>query len=153
MLKKKKKPNIIRTKHNTKKMVHEISRRVHKAAYKRCAFPNQADAHHLPSLIYTMMARVPQSSSSSPSSSCSDIVVDRRTEAFTIWMKSLIFNGNGCTAFNSNGDMIFRIDNYNSKHNHEVFLMDAKGQVVASILKRVRIFPSFHRYQFIFHVW
>lgn len=125
---------------------------MHKAAYKRCAFPNQAFAHHFPSLIYTMIAKVhPQSSSSS--SSYANIVEDRHAVALTIWMKSLIFNGNGCTAFNSNGDMVFRVDNYSCRHNHEVYLMDAKGQVVASLFKRVRILPCFHRYQYIFHVW
>ena len=36
-------------------------------------------------------------------------------ESFTIWMKSLVFNTNGCTVFDSKGNIIYRVDNYNSK--------------------------------------
>ncbi|KAF6167117.1 hypothetical protein GIB67_041372 [Kingdonia uniflora] len=54
-------------------------------------------------------------------------------------MKSLVFRGNGCTVFDSKGDIVYRIDNYEHKCNEEVYLMDLQGKVVVSILKRVSI--------------
>ncbi|KAF5206174.1 Lurp-one-related [Thalictrum thalictroides] len=51
-------------------------------------------------------------------------------------MKSIILNGNGCTVFNANGDIIYRIDNYNCKCNTEVYLMDLRGSVLFTILKK-----------------
>ncbi|KAJ8774269.1 hypothetical protein K2173_009700 [Erythroxylum novogranatense] len=64
-----------------------------------------------------------------------------RRETFTIWMKSLILNGNGCTVFDANGQVVYRVDNYNSKCSNEVQLMDLKGDVVCTILrKRVKLF-------------
>ncbi|GAA0163144.1 hypothetical protein LIER_19087 [Lithospermum erythrorhizon] len=57
-------------------------------------------------------------------------------ETFTIWMKSLVFNGNGCTAYNSKGEISFRIDNYQEKcRNREIYLMDSNGKVIFSIQK------------------
>ncbi|KAG9141196.1 hypothetical protein Leryth_001678 [Lithospermum erythrorhizon] len=57
-------------------------------------------------------------------------------ESFTIWMKSLVFNGNGCTAYNSKGEISFRIDNYQEKcRNSEIYLMDSNGKVLFSIQK------------------
>ncbi|GAA0155747.1 hypothetical protein LIER_13406 [Lithospermum erythrorhizon] len=71
---------------------------------------------------------------SSISSSCPYITSTRET--FTIWMKSLVFNGNGCTAYNSKGEIAFRIDNYQEKCcNSEIYLMDSNGQVLFSIEK------------------
>ncbi|KAG9459783.1 hypothetical protein H6P81_004291 [Aristolochia fimbriata] len=49
-------------------------------------------------------------------------------ESFTIWMKSLVFNGRGCTVFDSRGEIVYRIDNYNQKHGDTVFLMDLRGR-------------------------
>ncbi|KAG9141186.1 hypothetical protein Leryth_001679 [Lithospermum erythrorhizon] len=57
-------------------------------------------------------------------------------ESFTIWMKSLVFNGNGCTAYNSKGEISFRIDNYQERcRNREIYLMDPNGKVLFSIQK------------------
>ncbi|KAK8641925.1 hypothetical protein V6N13_011293 [Hibiscus sabdariffa] len=49
-------------------------------------------------------------------------------ESFTIWMKSLILNGKGCTVFDSNGQIVYRVDNYHCKCSHEVYLMDITGK-------------------------
>ncbi|PHT32282.1 hypothetical protein CQW23_28619 [Capsicum baccatum] len=56
-------------------------------------------------------------------------------ETFTILMKSLVYHGNGCTVFNSKGEIIFRVDNYQERNSNEVFLMDLCGQVLFSIKK------------------
>lgn len=61
-----------------------------------------------------------------------------KQETFTLWMKSLVLNGKGCTAFDSNGQIAYRVDNYNSSQRDEAHLMDQKGNVLFTILKRVR---------------
>ncbi|XP_022867207.1 protein LURP-one-related 11-like, partial [Olea europaea var. sylvestris] len=58
-------------------------------------------------------------------------------ETFTIWMKSLVFHGNGCTVFNSKGEVVFRVDNYQTRHSSEVFLMDFNGEVLFSMKRKV----------------
>ncbi|KAK6773278.1 hypothetical protein RDI58_028516 [Solanum bulbocastanum] len=84
------------------------------------------------------------SSSSSSSSSC---YVTSTRETFTIWMKSLVYHGNGCTVFNSKGDIVFRVDNYQERNSNEVFLMDLSGQVLFSIKKeRLRLLGRWSGY-------
>ncbi|GKE51165.1 LURP-one-related 11-like protein [Tanacetum coccineum] len=46
------------------------------------------------------------SSSSSFSSSSSSTYVSSKQECFTIWMKSLVYNSHGCTAYNSKGEIV-----------------------------------------------
>ncbi|KAI3727598.1 hypothetical protein L6452_16216 [Arctium lappa] len=70
-------------------------------------------------------------SSSSSSSSCSN-----EQETYTIWMKSLVMNSNGYTVYDSKGNVVFRIDNYDSKNRSEVYLMDLRGNVVCTILRK-----------------
>nr|XP_043638576.1 protein LURP-one-related 11-like [Erigeron canadensis] len=71
------------------------------------------------------------SSSSSSSSFCSS-----QRETYTVWMKSLVLNSNGYTVYDSNGKVVFRIDNYDSKCSSEVYLMDLQGRVVCTILRK-----------------
>ncbi|XP_058078678.1 protein LURP-one-related 11-like [Magnolia sinica] len=61
-----------------------------------------------------------------------------KREIFTIWMKSLVFNGNGCTIFDSDGQIIYRIDNYDNKGSDEVYLMDLRDKILFTILRKVR---------------
>lgn len=96
---------------------------------------------------FISMARIyPQSpsssSSSSPPSSPSSYMTSKR-ETFTVWMKSLVYHGNGCTVFDSNGEIVYRIDNYNTKCSREVHLMDLHGRVLFSIRQKVRFFLCF----------
>ncbi|XP_016480999.1 protein LURP-one-related 4-like [Nicotiana tabacum] len=87
-----------------------------------------------------------QQSSSSPSSSSSPYVTSIR-ETFTIWMKSLVFHGNGCTVFNSKGEIVFRVDNYQESCRDEVCLMDLKGQVLFSIKReKLRVLGRWNGY-------
>lgn len=74
-------------------------------------------------------------------------------ETFTIWMKSLVFHGNGCTVYNSRGEVAFRVDNYQKKCSRKVLLMDSSGQVLFSLHTKVRKkkrFISVFIYLFIF---
>ncbi|XP_047966600.1 protein LURP-one-related 3-like [Salvia hispanica] len=61
-------------------------------------------------------------------------------EIFTVWMKSLVINGNGCTVFNSQGDVVFRVDNYQTKSTTETLLMNLHGQVLFSIRRKKLVF-------------
>ncbi|VFQ78757.1 unnamed protein product [Cuscuta campestris] len=63
-------------------------------------------------------------------------------------MKSLVFHGNGCTVFDSNGDIVYRIDNYNRKCSREVHLMDLHGRVLFSIRqKKLSVFGGWNGYR------
>ncbi|KAK9202946.1 hypothetical protein WN943_013199 [Citrus x changshan-huyou] len=68
-----------------------------------------------------------------------------KRESFTVWMKSLVMQGNGCTVFNENGEIVYRIDNYDNKGGNEVYLMDLRGNVLFTILRRVRVFGRLWR--------
>ncbi|KAL2547526.1 Protein LURP-one-related 11 [Forsythia ovata] len=71
-------------------------------------------------------------------------------ETFTIWMKSLVFHGNGCTVFNSKGEVVFRVDNYQTRHSSEVFLMDINGVVLFSMKrKKLQMFGCWEGYKWI----
>ncbi|XP_009619464.4 protein LURP-one-related 4-like [Nicotiana tabacum] len=62
-------------------------------------------------------------------------------------MKSLVFHGNGCTVFNSKGDIVFRVDNYQESCRNEVCLMDLNGQVLFSIKReKLRMFGRWNGY-------
>ncbi|KAK3034590.1 hypothetical protein RJ639_033836 [Escallonia herrerae] len=66
---------------------------------------------------------------------CSAYMTSKR-ESFTIWMKSLVFQGNGCTVFDSNLDIVYRVDNYDEKCSTEVNLMDLRGKVLFTIRRK-----------------
>lgn len=70
-----------------------------------------------------------------PSTSC---YLTSNQETFTIWMKSLVLSGKGCTVFDANGQIVYRVDNYNCKCSNEVYLMDIKGKVLFTILRKVQ---------------
>ncbi|XP_062209241.1 protein LURP-one-related 11-like [Phragmites australis] len=57
-------------------------------------------------------------------------------EVFTIWMKSLVLNGSGCTVYDSAGCIVYRVDNYSARRTADVCLMDLSGTVVLQILKK-----------------
>ncbi|XP_039049210.1 protein LURP-one-related 11-like [Hibiscus syriacus] len=57
-------------------------------------------------------------------------------ETFTIWMKSLVLSGKGCTVFDSNGQIVYRVDNYHCKCSHEAYLMDITGKVLFTIRRQ-----------------
>lgn len=75
-------------------------------------------------------------STDSVSSSSSETSWKR--ESFTVWMKSLVMQGNGCTVFNENGAVVYRMDNYDTKSSKKVYLMDRQGKLLFTILKKVK---------------
>ncbi|KAF1869568.1 hypothetical protein Lal_00017143 [Lupinus albus] len=71
-----------------------------------------------------------------------------KQEIFTLWMKSLLLNGKGCTLFDSNGQIVYRVDNYNCKSFEEVHLMDQQGNTLFTILrKQYNIFRFWEGYR------
>lgn len=64
-------------------------------------------------------------------------------ETFTIWMKSLLYHAYGCTVFNSKGEIVYRVDNYDNKCSNEVHLMDLRGEILFTIRQKVSIINLF----------
>ncbi|XP_057775774.1 protein LURP-one-related 4-like [Salvia miltiorrhiza] len=93
------------------------------------------------------MARVhpnPSANTCSSSSSSSE------KETFTIWMKSLVCHGNGCTVFNSDGDVVFRVDNYQQRCSSKAFLMDSAGNILFSLnRKKLGLFGDWEGFKWI----
>lgn len=60
----------------------------------------------------------------------------------TVWKKSLLFNCNGFTVFDANGNLAFRVDNYmtGSGNKGEILLMDAPGNPLLTIRRKVYIY-------------
>ncbi|KAK3136000.1 hypothetical protein QOZ80_5BG0426450 [Eleusine coracana subsp. coracana] len=60
----------------------------------------------------------------------------------TVWRKSLLFNCDGFTVFDANGDLAFRVDSYGSpgRRRAEVVLMDVAGKPLLTVRrKRLRL--------------
>lgn len=55
----------------------------------------------------------------------------------TVWKKSLLFNSDGFTVFDANGDLVFRVDNYAAGNKGEVVLMDAAGHSLLTLRRKV----------------
>jgi uncharacterized protein YxjI len=51
-------------------------------------------------------------------------------------MKSLVFNGSGCTVYTPDGAVAFRVDNYSCRGGREVFFMDRAGNTVLRIRRK-----------------
>ncbi|XP_044353922.1 protein LURP-one-related 11-like [Triticum aestivum] len=88
------------------------------------------------------MAKIqPLAAAASPSSSDDQ----RSQQAYTVWMKSLVFNGNGCTVYGLDGAVAFRVDNYGCRGGREVFFMDRAGNALVRI--RRKGFGIFRRWE------
>ncbi|KAK1353334.1 Tubby C-terminal-like domain-containing protein [Heracleum sosnowskyi] len=71
-----------------------------------------------------------------PSTSSCTATTISSANMYTIWMKSLVVNGNGYTVYDSNGKVVYRIDNYDIKCRNEVYLMDLQGNVLCTISRK-----------------
>ncbi|XP_017232128.1 protein LURP-one-related 11 [Daucus carota subsp. sativus] len=67
-------------------------------------------------------------------------------KTYTIWMKSLVANGNGFTVYDSCGRVVYRIDNYSKKSCRQVYLMDLHGNVLFSMFQKVFGFGQWNGY-------
>ncbi|CAN8245366.1 unnamed protein product [Cochlearia groenlandica] len=87
------------------------------------------------------MARVfPQAAISSP-------YMSTERETFTVWMKSLVYQTNGLTVYNSNGEITYRVENY-EKSSKEVHIMDLYGNIIFTIRrKKLWLFGSWNVYR------
>ncbi|CAO2840338.1 unnamed protein product [Amaranthus hypochondriacus] len=92
--------------------------------------------HHLATPSQTPLSLDQPSTSHDPHPSSSSSTSNTHGEIFTIWMKSLILGGKGCTVFDSKGQVVYRVDNYSSKCCDQVYLMDSKGHVILTILRK-----------------
>ncbi|KAI3911500.1 hypothetical protein MKW98_010387 [Papaver atlanticum] len=63
-------------------------------------------------------------------------ISDREVEVLTVWKKSLLFNCNGFTVFDTKGNLVFRVDNYRAGNKTEIFLMDASGKTLLTIRRK-----------------
>ncbi|KAL9242830.1 hypothetical protein vseg_016790 [Gypsophila vaccaria] len=83
----------------------------------------------------------------SSSSNNNSVDLFEEKEKYTIWMKSLVLSSNGCTIYDSNGNLAYRIDNYDTKCSSQVYLMDRKGKVLCTLLrKKLRLNEQWNGY-------
>ncbi|MCL7043740.1 hypothetical protein MKW94_015228 [Papaver nudicaule] len=63
-------------------------------------------------------------------------ISDRQLEVLTVWKKSLLFNCNGFTVYDTKGNLLFRVDNYQSGSRKEIVLMDGRGKCLITIRRK-----------------
>ena len=61
----------------------------------------------------------------------------RSPVVLTVWKKSLLFNCDGFTVFDTKGNLVFRVDNYAAGNKAEVVLMDSSGHSLITIRRKV----------------
>ncbi|KAK2439032.1 hypothetical protein QL285_023743 [Trifolium repens] len=83
------------------------------------------------------MAKVYPNQVSTTSSESHHQCLSSKRETLTLWMKSLVLHSNGCTVYDSNGHIVYRVDNYDRKGRREVNLMDQQGNLLCTIKKRL----------------
>jgi len=68
---------------------------------------------------------------------CEESLCDSKAAVvLTVWKKSLLFNCDGFTVYNSKGDLVFRVDNYMNSPKDNIVLMDASGLPLLSIRRK-----------------
>lgn len=53
--------------------------------------------------------------------------------SLTVWRKSLLISCNGFTVIDSNGNLVYRVDNYMGGRPKELVLMDGKGNSILTM--------------------
>ncbi|XP_047053930.1 protein LURP-one-related 11-like [Lolium rigidum] len=91
------------------------------------------------------MAKIQPLPAAASPSSCSSSDEHASRQTYTVWMKSLVFNGNGCTVYTADGGVAFRVDNYGCRGGREVFFMDRAGNTLIRI--RRKGFGMFRRWE------
>ncbi|TKW18684.1 hypothetical protein SEVIR_5G447300v4 [Setaria viridis] len=95
------------------------------------------------------MAKIQPLPAASSSPSCSPTGDESRSlqkqAAYTVWMKSLVFSGNGCTVYGADGGVAFRVDNYGCRGGREVVFMDRAGKTLIRIQRKR--FGMFRRWE------
>ncbi|KAI3750586.1 hypothetical protein L2E82_21260 [Cichorium intybus] len=62
--------------------------------------------------------------------------VTQSSTVLTVWKKSLLFNCDGFTVFDTKGNLVFRVDNYAAGNKAEIVLMDANGRSLHTIRRK-----------------
>nr|GEU86800.1 protein LURP-one-related 17-like [Tanacetum cinerariifolium] len=60
--------------------------------------------------------------------------------SLTVWRKSLFVGCSGFTVINSNGDLVYRVDNYGGCRRQELVLMDAAGKPILTVSRSKHVF-------------
>ncbi|XP_071716910.1 protein LURP-one-related 8-like [Rutidosis leptorrhynchoides] len=60
----------------------------------------------------------------------------------TVWKKSLLFNCDGFTVYDTKGNLVFRVDNYAASNKAEVVLMDCAGHSLLTIRRKRLSLPD-----------
>ncbi|XP_043716356.1 protein LURP-one-related 17-like [Telopea speciosissima] len=60
--------------------------------------------------------------------------------SLTVWRKSLVFSCYGFTVFDSNGNLVYRVDNYRGDRTEDIVLMDARGKPLLTLHRKKRRF-------------
>ncbi|KAF8648681.1 hypothetical protein HU200_064730 [Digitaria exilis] len=70
-------------------------------------------------------------------------------QVYTVWMKSLVFNGHGCTIYGQDGRVAYRVDNYACHRRREVYVMDSGGKTMIKLLKKnFGVFKAWEGYSY-----
>ncbi|XP_010505504.1 PREDICTED: protein LURP-one-related 8 [Camelina sativa] len=68
---------------------------------------------------------------------CDESLCDSKAAVvLTVWKKSLLFNCDGFTVYNANGELVFRVDNYMNCPRDNIVLMDASGLPLLSVRRK-----------------
>ncbi|KEH21049.1 putative tubby-like domain-containing protein [Medicago truncatula] len=92
----------------------------------------------------------PHQESTTSSKSHDHCLISRsnKRERYTVWMKSLVLHSNGCTVYDSKGNIVYRVDNYDKKGKREVNLMDQQGNLLCTIKKTLLAFGCWEGYKY-----
>ncbi|EOA27927.1 hypothetical protein CARUB_v10024098mg [Capsella rubella] len=72
-----------------------------------------------------------------PNTTCDESLCDSKAAVvLTVWKKSLLFNCDGFTVYNANGELVFRVDNYMNSPRDNIVLMDASGLPLLSVRRK-----------------
>ncbi|KAD4384652.1 hypothetical protein R6Q59_011202 [Mikania micrantha] len=59
--------------------------------------------------------------------------------SLTVWRKSLFVGCSGFTVINSDGDLVYRVDNYGAHRRQELVLMDASGKPILTVSRSKKL--------------
>lgn len=66
---------------------------------------------------------------------------EKKCTCLTVWRKSLVFSCKGFTVIGSDGNLVYRVDNYSGRPGR-VILMDGSGNPILTMFRRKVRIPS-----------
>lgn len=64
---------------------------------------------------------------------------DGGPKSLTVWRKSLFVGCSGFTVINSDGNLVYRVDNYGGRRRQELVLMDGSGTPILTVARSKKI--------------